>query len=212
MEEGTEGPQGTSAQRCRNDVATMSQRCRNDVAHKTPRSPPLQGQRSVSAPPRTAAKAEQPGEALKNCLDAVSTAFTACDVPPPSCYFFSNGSLLSSDSYWLGSSLTLALRSSTACISLATERYQRKISAGPIRITSTNIRRVMHVMRYGRRRRRRHRQRGQQPPKGAARRLARPRSDSTEAECRLKKHPGKRSNVLRPRWIFAERERTSSQR
>ena len=190
----------------------MSQRCRNDVAHKTPRSPPLQGQRSVSAPPRTAAKAEQPGEALKNCLDAVSTAFTACDVPPPSCYFFSNGSLLSSDSYWLGSSLTLALRSSTACISLATERYQRKISAGPIRITSTNIRRVMHVMRYGRRRRRRHRQRGQQPPKGAARRLARPRSDSTEAECRLKKHPGKRSNVLRPRWIFAERERTSSQR
>ena len=42
--------------------------------------PPLQGKRSVSAPPRTAAKAEQHTEALKDCLGAASTAFTAREV------------------------------------------------------------------------------------------------------------------------------------
>ena len=70
--------------RRRNDVATMSQRCRNDVATMSltepPVLPPLQGKRSVSAPPRTAAKAEQRAEALKDCLDAASTAFTAREV------------------------------------------------------------------------------------------------------------------------------------
>ena len=70
--------------RRRNDPATIPQRSRNDPATMSltepPVLPPLQGQRSVSAPPQTAAKAEQPGEALKNCLDAASTAFTAREV------------------------------------------------------------------------------------------------------------------------------------
>ena len=78
--------------RRRNDHATITQRSRNDHATITltepPVLPPLQGKRPVSAPPRTAAKAEQHTEALQHCLDAVSTAFTAREVPPPSCYFF----------------------------------------------------------------------------------------------------------------------------
>ena len=73
VEEEVEGPPGTLAQRSRNDHATIT-------LTEPPVLPPLQGQRPVSAPPRTAAKAEQAGEALKHCLDAVSTAFTVREV------------------------------------------------------------------------------------------------------------------------------------
>ena len=61
----------------RNHPANTPQSPRNHLAHRTP---PLQGQRSVSAPPRTATEAGQPGKALQHCLDAVSTAFTAREV------------------------------------------------------------------------------------------------------------------------------------
>ena len=42
--------------------------------------PPLQGQRPVSAALQAATEAEQRVEALKDCLDAASTAFTAREV------------------------------------------------------------------------------------------------------------------------------------
>ena len=117
-------------------LAITSQSPRNHLAitslTEPPVLPPLQGKRSVSAPPRTAAKAEQHTEALKDCLGAVSTAFTAREVPPPSCYFFfSNGSLLSSYSCCLGSSLTPALRSWIVERCLVAVAYQKHASTTP---------------------------------------------------------------------------------
>ena len=74
----------TIAQRSRNDRATIVQRLHSLF----PPPLPLQGHRPVSAALKTATEAEQRAEALQDCLDAVSTAFTAREVPPPSCYFF----------------------------------------------------------------------------------------------------------------------------
>ena len=70
--------------RRRNDRATIARRSRNDRATitltKPPVLPPLQGQRPVSAALQAATEAEQRVEALKDCLDAASTAFTAREV------------------------------------------------------------------------------------------------------------------------------------
>ena len=70
--------------RRRNDRATITRRSCNDratiVLTEPPVLPPLQGQRPVSAALQAATEAEQRVEALKDCLDAASTAFTAREV------------------------------------------------------------------------------------------------------------------------------------
>ena len=91
----------------RNHPAITPQSPRNHPAHRFPRAPPLQGKRPVSAPLQTRTDAEQRTEALQDCLNAVSNALER-----KSC--FTNGSLVSSDSCWLGSSLARANRSTTA--------------------------------------------------------------------------------------------------
>ena len=70
--------------RRRNDPATIPQRSRNDPAIASltdpPVLPPLQGQRPVSAAVQADTEDEQRAEALKDCLGAASTAFTAREV------------------------------------------------------------------------------------------------------------------------------------
>ena len=65
-------------------LAITSQSPRNHPASTSltepPVLPPLQGQRPVSAALQAATEAEQRVEALKDCLDAASTAFTAREV------------------------------------------------------------------------------------------------------------------------------------